>query len=131
LPSEIGRLRELAYNLWWSWHPSVLELFAHLDPKTWNESENNPVRMLESVLPERLTEVAANEGYRNLYGRIISEFEEYMKAKMTGNPQLPTELRWSSPIAYFSPEFVCMKAFRSIREGSASLQGTFSRRRAI
>ncbi|HRR40429.1 MAG TPA: alpha-glucan family phosphorylase [Syntrophales bacterium] len=123
LPSEIGRLRELAYNLWWSWHPSVLELFAHLDPKKWNESDNNPVRMLESVSPERLMEVAASEGYRNLYGRIISEFDGYMKAKMTGNPELPAELRWSSPIAYFSPEFGLHESIQVYSGGLGVLAG--------
>ncbi len=105
LPPGIRRLRELAYNLWWTWNPDALELFTHLDPKLWEESGNNPVRMLESVSIERLAEVAANEGYQNLYARIMSEYDEYMKAKSNGRSDHSPFIRWSSPVAYFSPEF--------------------------
>lgn len=101
LPKEILRLRELAYNIWWTWNPGALDLFTHLDPKLWDESGYNPVKMLESVSSERLSEVAANEGYRNLYKRIMNEFDEYMKGKTNGSPYI----KWSSPVAYFSPEF--------------------------
>ena len=27
LPERISGLREMAYNLWWSWHPEGRELF--------------------------------------------------------------------------------------------------------
>ena len=27
-----GRLRELARNMWWTWQPSVINLFRDLDP---------------------------------------------------------------------------------------------------
>jgi hypothetical protein len=31
LPARISRLGELAYNLWWSWHPLGRDLFRALD----------------------------------------------------------------------------------------------------
>ncbi|MGC9514345.1 DUF3417 domain-containing protein, partial [Methanocrinis sp.] len=30
LPSRIAKLGDLAYNLWWSWHPEGRELFIML-----------------------------------------------------------------------------------------------------
>ncbi|HET7640890.1 MAG TPA: DUF3417 domain-containing protein, partial [Ktedonobacteraceae bacterium] len=44
MPSRISRLYELAYNLWWSWHPEALALYRELDPDLWEEAGHNPVR---------------------------------------------------------------------------------------
>jgi len=32
MPARISRLYELAYNLWWSWHPEARALYEKLDP---------------------------------------------------------------------------------------------------
>ncbi len=32
MPARISRLYELAYNLWWSWHPEARALYSTLDP---------------------------------------------------------------------------------------------------
>ena len=104
LPASIERLRELAYNLWWSWNPHALELFTYLDPKLWEDTGHNPVMMLETVSPERLREASENDGYKSLYRRILGEFDAYMGDK--GSVKIDIEpIRWSSPVAYFSPEF--------------------------
>ena len=42
LPARIGRLTELAYNLWWSWHPEARALFAAIDPTVWAMTAHNP-----------------------------------------------------------------------------------------
>ncbi len=102
LPAKIARLRELAYNLWWTWNPDALELFNYLDPKLLEETGNNPVKLLESISGDRLAEAAENEGYINLYRNILARFDAYMKEK----PDLSTDaIKPSSPVAYFSPEF--------------------------
>ncbi|OPY89562.1 MAG: Maltodextrin phosphorylase [Syntrophaceae bacterium PtaU1.Bin231] len=104
LPENVRRLRELAYNLWWTWNPEALELFTYLDPELWEETGNNPVKMLETVSPERLREASANEGYQNLYHRIFDDFDRYMSERANGRADMEP-IRWSSPAAYFSPEF--------------------------
>jgi starch phosphorylase len=35
LPERIVGLGELAYNLWWSWHPAARMLFKRLDRLAW------------------------------------------------------------------------------------------------
>jgi len=104
LPPAISRLREMAYNLWWLWNPETLGLFTHLDPKLWEESGGNPVRMLEGVSPERLAEAARHDGYRSLYERVLREFDDYLKGRGNGRHEHASFIKWSSPIAYFSPE---------------------------
>lgn len=104
LPAKIRRLRELAYNLWWTWNPEALELFAYLDAKLWDETGHNPVRMLETVSPGQLDGAAENEGYMNVYRRVMQKFDQYMNDRSNGGID-PGPIRWSSPVAYFSPEF--------------------------
>ncbi|WP_367359847.1 alpha-glucan family phosphorylase [Syntrophus sp. (in: bacteria)] len=106
LPREISRLRELAYNLWWAWNPSALDLFAALDPQLWTEMGNNPVRMLETVSAERLIEARNNTVYMGLYESVMKQFDRYMTDK-TLCPRLSKspEIKWSAPVAYFSTEY--------------------------
>jgi phosphorylase/glycogen(starch) synthase len=106
LPSKISRLRELAHNLWWAWNPGARELFSALDPKLWEGMGNNPVRMLETVSPERLLEASENASYMNLYGQIFRKFDDYMNDK-TPAPQVGPHkgLKWAQPVAYFSTEY--------------------------
>ncbi len=49
LPERISGLRELAYNLWWSWHPEGRELFKLLNRQGWYLSNHNPVKMLNQI----------------------------------------------------------------------------------
>ena len=35
LPPEMERLRDLAYDLWWSWSPQATRLFTWIDPDHW------------------------------------------------------------------------------------------------
>ncbi len=104
LPPKISRLRELAYNFWWTWNPQALELFMYLDPGLWIESGHNPVQMLEAVSSDRLKEASENDGYRNLYRKIFEEFDQYL-GERTSTKNEYDPIKWASPVAYFSPEF--------------------------
>lgn len=106
LPQEIARLRELAYNLWWSWNSRALELFASLDPQLWTDMGNNPVRMLETVSAERLIEAKNNAIYISLYESVMKQFDDYMADKtLCRRLSVSPEIKWSSPVAYFSTEY--------------------------
>ncbi len=123
LPLKIARLRELAYNLWWSWNPRALDLFAHLDTKLWEEMGNNPVRMLESVSPERLAEAADSESYLKLYEQVIEQFDQYMADRGNHRKQGQNEIRWSSPVAYFSTEYGLHECIPLYSGGLGTLSG--------
>src|SRR5258705_212517 len=58
IPPRIGRLHELAYNLWWTWHTGAQELYASIDPGLWERSEHNAVRVLLDGDPVRLAALA-------------------------------------------------------------------------
>jgi phosphorylase/glycogen(starch) synthase len=124
LPGKISRLRELAYNLWWTWNPRARDLFSSLDPKVWARMGNNPVRMLETVSPGRLLEASENASYLGLYGRILQQFDDYMRDR-TPAPQIgpPDGLKWSSPVAYFSTEYGLHECLPIYSGGLGTLSG--------
>src|SRR2546429_5274352 len=78
MPSRISRLYELAYNLWWSWHPEALALYRKLDPDLWEHVGHNPVRFLSEVEPRYLEKAAADLEYLLHYDSILQEFDRYM-----------------------------------------------------
>lgn len=43
------KLEALAWNLWWSWNPEVLDLFDRLDSHTFRQSKNNPCAVLKRI----------------------------------------------------------------------------------
>jgi glucan phosphorylase len=44
MPERLSGLTEIAYNLWWSWHPAARMLFKMLDRGAWKESGHNPIQ---------------------------------------------------------------------------------------
>ena len=63
LPATLEPLREMVFNLWWTWEPSARRLFRHLDPELWNRTNHNPVRMLQLSRQARLIEVAQDKSF--------------------------------------------------------------------
>ena len=104
LPKKIRRLREVAYNLWWTWNFDALELFACLDPKLWAEMGNNPVRMLEAVSQARLADAAKNDSYLDLYNSVLERYDAYMGLADTAELKL-SGVKRTAPVAYFSAEY--------------------------
>nr|WP_279382597.1 alpha-glucan family phosphorylase [Acanthopleuribacter pedis] len=107
LPASLRRLRELAYNLWWSWHPSAAELFAELDNEAWHESGHNPVEMLDSVPQETLNNLAQDPVFLQRLDDTLARFDAY-QGQRTG-PRRPE-------VAYISYQFTlheCLPLFFS------------------
>lgn len=124
LPGPISRLRELAHNLWWTWNPRTRELFAALDPKLWEGMGNNPVRMLETVSPERLREATANSSYLSLYQQICGLFDAYMNDRSPAPELGPLNgLKWPQPVAYFSAEYGLHECLPIYSGGLGTLAG--------
>ncbi len=106
IPERIARLRDLAYNLWWSWHPEAQDLYRHIDADLWEEDYHNPVDFLRDVRQRKLEAAAADPAYLAEYDRVMESFDQYMAAEDTwyrrtfGNGNGNDVM-----IAYFSAEF--------------------------
>jgi starch phosphorylase len=100
---RIGRLAELANNLWWSWHPQARNLFKTVSFPLWRSTRHNPVWMLQLVPPERLAALAHDPAFLDLYDQVIAAFDADRENGhlwfCAGQPAL------KQPLAYFSAEF--------------------------
>lgn len=103
LPTALECIRELAYNLRWTWDHETRQLFCRLDRQLWESSGHNPVVLLNTVSQERLNAAASDSTFlANLEG-VCKQHYEYMRAENTWYSQhhgKPGHL-----IAYFSAEF--------------------------
>ncbi len=60
LPAELDPLRELAFNLWWSWNPDGVDLFRRVDESLWEATRHNPVLMLNFLDQRKLGRLAGD-----------------------------------------------------------------------
>ncbi len=122
LPPKLGRLRDLAYNLQWSWEYEMVELFRRLSGEMWEQAGHNPVRMLGLVSQERLDQVANDDAFLAHLERVWTSFDRYMTWPHTWYrrllPELPRPL-----VAYFSMEFGLAEALPIYSGGLGILAG--------
>ena len=63
LPPALEPLREIVYNLWWSWEPAARRLFRSLDEELWNGPITIRLRVLQLARQARLEAVARDETF--------------------------------------------------------------------
>ncbi|MHC2184984.1 starch phosphorylase [Rathayibacter agropyri] len=120
LPPELSALGELAGNLRWAWHEPIRRLFERVDPELWRRGGADPTALLGAVSPERLAELARDQGFVDEAWRLRDELERYR-----------TEPRWYQSlaegvprsVAYFSPEFGIAAALPQYSGGLGILAG--------
>jgi starch phosphorylase len=101
LPPQIDRLRELAYDLWWSWSPQASRLFAWIDPEHWRRY-HNPVQVLINVEPRQWERLLGDPEFRRHYDLVMKEFDDYRRAPRWFEQ---SGLSLPGPVAYLSTEF--------------------------
>ena len=104
LPATLEPLRDMSFNLWWTWEPSARRLFRHLDPELWNRTNHNPIRMLQLSRQSRLEELSQDKNFLRELKQVFEEFEKYLGRHDTyGKTGAGSAIK--NPIAYFSAEF--------------------------
>ena len=121
LPKNLEKLREIAYNLNWSWNPDARELFRRLDRDLWVETNHNPVMMLGSMSQSRLEDVSHDDGFRSHLNRVYNSLQEYLKEKTWY--QRSYEESASFNVVYFSAEFGLTECLQNYSGGLGVLAG--------
>jgi starch phosphorylase len=104
LPAALEPLREMSFNLWWTWEPSARRLFRLLDPELWNRTNHNPVRMLQLSRQSRLEELSQDKTFLRELKQVFDAVERYLGRKDTyGKTGAASAIK--NPVAYFSAEF--------------------------
>lgn len=101
LPPEMERLRDLAYDLWWSWHPQATRLFAWIDPDHWRRY-HNPIELLINVEPHQWARLLGDPEFRRTYDAVIEALDRY-RARARWCDERAKAM--GGPVAYFSMEF--------------------------
>lgn len=120
IPESLRALEALATNLAWTWDRATRELFARLDPVSWETTHHDPLHTLELIPVERWNALAADP-------EIVAEVDRVAQALREGI----SEDRWfqSRPesslelVAYFSPEFGLSETLPQYSGGLGILAG--------
>lgn len=123
LPPALEPLREMVYNLWWTWEPSARKLFRYLDIPLWEETNHNPLRMLQQVRQVRLTEVAQDEHFLKDMEVVYAHFRGYMAQKETYGKSRAGVPAAENLVAYFSAEYGFHESFPNYSGGLGILSG--------
>src|SRR5437763_15017074 len=103
LPAALEPLREISFNLWWTWEPSARRLFRHLDAELWNRTNHNPVRMLQLSRQSRLEVLSQDMEFLGELKEVYDAFKKYLERKDTyGKTGAGSAIR--KPVAYFSAD---------------------------
>src|SRR5947207_1128174 len=122
LPLGLEPLREMSFNLWWTWEPAARRLFRHLDPELWNRTNHNPVRMLQLSRQARLEELAQDKAFLRELKQVFEAFEKYLGRKDTyGKVGAASAIK--KPVAYFSAEFGFHESIPNYSGGLGILAG--------
>jgi glycogen phosphorylase len=119
LPAALAPLQELATNLRWTWHGPTQDLFATVDEAVWRSCGGDPVRLLGEVRPQRLAELAEDEGFVGRVRERAEELHTYL-----------SEPRWyqgaadvPAAVGYFSMEFGVSEVLPNYSGGLGILAG--------
>lgn len=105
LPEKLQPLNEIAYNLWWTWHPDAINLLRRIDRDMWDKFYHNPIKVLGSISQERLRELETDEGFLTHMERVMLDLVDYMKAATWFKDTSYASWERENRIAYFSMEF--------------------------
>ncbi len=116
LPNSLKPLKELAFNLWWSWNSDAIALFEKVAEGQWKTLGHNPVKVLESLSLDRMNKLAADEDFVQHLNRVYQQFESYLDHAKEKEKQ---------SVAYFSMEYGLHNSVKIFSGGLGMLAGDY------
>ena len=116
IPAPLGRLPELAANLFFSWHRPARALFQDLDPELWEQVDGNPRLMLRCLDRTRLERAAHDSIYLERYTQVVDYLDNYVKVAPRDDQPL---------VAYFCAEYGFHESFPIYSGGLGILAGDY------
>src|SRR5690348_15557174 len=121
IPPRLGRLPELANDLWYSWDRATRRLFARLDTSLWQAVGHSPKALLRQVDEQRLTAAAQDPVYLTSYNRVLSAYDTYLgQSERHG---VVNGLGENDLVAYFCAEFGFHESLPTYSGGLGILAG--------
>ncbi|MEM1355876.1 MAG: alpha-glucan family phosphorylase [Planctomycetota bacterium] len=123
VPEVLQPLRDLAYNLWWSWHPEAIDLFIRLDRVLWRKTRHNPVLMLSLVSPERLHELSSDRPFLDALNATYEKLQRHRRRPGWLKEAHDDKLCGGATLAYFCAEFAITESLQIYSGGLGVLAG--------
>ncbi len=121
IPRTLGRLEELANNLWYTWDRPTRTMFARLHPGLWDAVGHSPKAFLRRLDERRLIEAAEDPVFLRNYHRVLSAYDTYHSEAA---PKTTSEAFGKNDlIAYFCAEFGFHESFPIYSGGLGILAG--------
>ncbi|NUN98775.1 MAG: DUF3417 domain-containing protein, partial [Candidatus Omnitrophica bacterium] len=121
LPERLERLKDIAYNLWWTWDSEALELWRRMDLDLWDEIYHNPIKLLGEVPQERLKALSEDDSFLAHLDRVAEKLDSYLAATTWFDAQFSD--REEKTIAYFSFEYGLAESLPIYSGGLGILSG--------
>ncbi len=121
LPEELEPLREISFNLFWTWNQDAINMFRRIDRELWEKTNHNPIKLLGRISQERLEELSKDYGFISHMNRVYLQLQVYLE-----------EITWYQKnftdsekpfIAYFSAEFGLTECLQIYSGGLGILSG--------
>ncbi|MFA6949115.1 MAG: alpha-glucan family phosphorylase [Lentimicrobiaceae bacterium] len=116
IPERFNGLKRLSRNLYWTWHPEVVELFRMINPKLWEDLNHNPMFLIESLNINQMNDLEHDEVFTAKLDAIYEKFEVYLK-KAAQKPK--------QQIGYFSMEYGLHDTVQIFSGGLGVLAGDY------
>ncbi|MCU0315884.1 MAG: alpha-glucan family phosphorylase [Fimbriimonadaceae bacterium] len=104
LPDALKPLKDLAYNFRWTWHHETQRVFRDTDQEIWEETNHNPVELLNLLSDDRMRALCEDEVYLARLKVCIEDLNDYLGADTWFDQKFPGE-REKTRVAYFCAEF--------------------------
>ncbi len=101
IPEKLQPVQELAYNIWSLWNYEAVNLFNRLDPDLWEQTNHNPVQLLNLVGQDKLKTAVEDDGFLSHLSRVLQNYRDYMQRPTWFGIHHPQS---KASIAYFSAE---------------------------
>src|SRR5437016_873444 len=122
LPAALEPLREVGFNVWWTWEPSARRVSRHPVPEHRNRTNHYPILMLQLSRQDRLEELAHDKTLLRELKQVYDAFQKYLTRKDTyGKNGVGAVLQ--KPVAYFSAEFGFNESIPNYSGGLGILAG--------
>lgn len=115
-PEQLEKLRELAGNIWWSWHPEAIDLFKSINPTLWNEAEMNPIKLLSLLSYNEMQDLTNDTDFMQRLEKVSTHFENYLNDKYKKD---------EPHVAYFCMEYGLHENLKTYSGGLGVLAGDF------
>ena len=121
-PTLFHRLHALARNLRWAWHPDTQRLFAAMDPPLWRATNQNPLKTIRLLSPERRDALLRDSQFISHLERCERELKDYL-AEKTWFDRSAKAGKTKPLIAYFCAEFAVHESLPQYSGGLGVLAG--------